>query len=47
LLGTALGVRPTLFVAAAGGVLACVWVLRSPIAGLRALPSEDQVTVAA
>ncbi len=47
LLGTALGVRPTLFVAAAGGVLACVWVLRSPIAGLRALPSEGQVTVAA
>jgi MFS family permease len=46
-LGGALGVRPTLLLAAVGGVLGCVWVLRSPIAGLRTLPSEEEVPAAA
>lgn len=43
LLGSAIGVRPTLLVAAAGGMLACLWVVRSPIAGLRTLPEEHLV----
>jgi hypothetical protein len=30
-LGTWLGVRPTLLLAAAGGVLCCLWLLPSPI----------------
>ena len=38
LLGSAIGVRPTLVVAAVGGVLACLWLLRSPIPALRTLP---------
>ncbi|MEU8662641.1 MFS transporter [Actinoplanes philippinensis] len=37
LLGTSLGLRPTLLIAAAGGMLSCLWLLRSPIPGLRAL----------
>ena len=37
LLGTWLGVRPTLLVAAAGGVLACLWLLPSPIPRLRTI----------
>ena len=38
LLGSAIGVRPTLLVAAVGGVLACLWLLPSPIPALRTLP---------
>ena len=46
LLGSAIGVRPTLLIAAVGGVLACLWLLPSPIAKLRTLPSDDVVLAA-
>ncbi|SDS69155.1 MFS transporter [Actinoplanes derwentensis] len=39
LLGSSLGLRPTLLIAAAGGVLSCLWLLRSPIPSLRSLES--------
>jgi MFS family permease len=32
-----LGVRPTLFVAATGATLCCLWLLRSPIPGIRSV----------
>jgi MFS family permease len=41
-LGQALGPRPTLFVAVAGGLLAPLWLARSPLRALRTLP--DRVT---
>ena len=41
LLSTGIGVRPTLLVAAAGGLLSCLWLLRSPIAVLRTLPADE------
>ncbi|MEV8623235.1 MFS transporter [Streptomyces sp. NPDC051079] len=41
-LGTALGLRPTLWVATAGAVLAVLWVLPSPLARLRELPEREQ-----
>ncbi|GAA1595515.1 MFS transporter [Actinoplanes couchii] len=37
LLGESLGLRPTLLIAAAGGVLSCLWLLGSPIPKLRSL----------
>ncbi|GIE77212.1 MFS transporter [Actinoplanes philippinensis] len=37
LLGSTLGLRPTLLIAAVGGMLSCLWLLRSPIPGLRGL----------
>jgi MFS family permease len=37
LLGTAVGVRPALLIAAAGGVLACLWLLPSPIPKIRSI----------
>jgi MFS family permease len=43
LLGSAIGVRPTLILAALGGMLAGLWLVRSPIAGLRTLPAEEPV----
>ena len=46
LLGSAIGVRPTLLVAAVGGVLACLWLLPSPIPALRTLPDGDVALVA-
>ncbi|MEU4155432.1 MFS transporter [Actinoplanes sp. NPDC026670] len=43
LLGSGLGLRPTLLIAAAGGMLSCLWLFRSPIPRLRALSSlSDQ-----
>lgn len=39
LLGSSLGLRPTLLIAAAGGVLSCLWLFRSPIPRLRSLSS--------
>ncbi|MEU6929423.1 MFS transporter [Streptomyces sp. NPDC046374] len=42
-LGTALGLRPTLWVATAGAVLAVLWVLPSPLARLRDLPEREPV----
>ncbi|MFC4068416.1 MFS transporter [Actinoplanes subglobosus] len=37
LLGSGLGLRPTLLIAAAGGTMGCLWLLRSPIPRLRTL----------
>lgn len=37
-LGEALGLRPAIAIAAAGGALAFLWVLFSPVRGLRAIP---------
>ena len=37
LLGTSLGLRPTLLIAAAGGTLSFLWLLPWPIPGFRAL----------
>lgn len=44
LLGSAVGLRPTLLLAAAGGVLSCLWLLRSPIPRLRSLSSPAHQT---
>jgi predicted MFS family arabinose efflux permease len=41
LLGGWLGLRPTLLIAAVGGVLCCLWLLPSPIPRLRTLSSES------
>jgi MFS family permease len=41
LLGSWLGLRPTLLIAAVGGVLCCLWLLPSPIPRLRTLSSES------
>ena len=38
-LGTLIGLRPTLIVSAAGSTLAFLWVLFSPVAGVREMPS--------
>lgn len=40
-LGTAIGLRPTLWIAAAGGVLGVLWLIPSPLRSLRDLPSTD------
>lgn len=37
-LATAIGIRPTLFVAAIGGSFAAFWVIRSPLYGMRDVP---------
>jgi predicted MFS family arabinose efflux permease len=41
-LGTAIGVRPTLLVAAVGGVLAVLWLLPSPMPRLFAIPAGNR-----
>jgi len=41
LLGTWIGLRPTLLVAALGGSLCVLWLLPSPIPGIRALTEQD------
>jgi predicted MFS family arabinose efflux permease len=38
-LGELIGLRPTVAVAALGGLLGCVWILCSPLPRLRALPA--------
>ncbi|MEV6630086.1 MFS transporter [Actinoplanes sp. NPDC051470] len=43
LLGSAVGVRPALLIAAAGGVLACLWLLPSPIPRIFLLSDVDEV----
>ncbi|MEU8762785.1 MFS transporter [Streptomyces sp. NPDC048659] len=43
LLGTVVGLRPTLWIATVGAVLAVLWVLPSPLARLRELPERDEV----
>ena len=47
LLGSAIGVRPTLLIAGVGGVLSCLWLVRSPIPALRNLPDGDEVALVA
>ncbi|MGW7074750.1 MFS transporter [Streptomyces sp. NPDC054866] len=46
-LGTAVGLRPTLWIGTGGAVLAVLWLLPSPVAGTRELPepAEDAVRV--
>jgi MFS family permease len=44
-LGTHLGLRPTLLVSAAGGVLAFVPPLLSPVRSLRAMPTPDSASL--
>jgi hypothetical protein len=39
-LGTAIGLRPTLLVAAVGGTLAVCWLLRSPIAHMATVAAD-------
>jgi MFS family permease len=39
-LGSAIGLRPTLWIAAIGGVVGFLWLLPSPVPGLRDLPEE-------
>ncbi|MGW4851911.1 MFS transporter [Streptomyces sp. NPDC004288] len=41
LLGTAVGLRPTLWIATAGAVLAVLWLLPSPLARMRELPRRE------
>ncbi|MGA5064713.1 MFS transporter [Streptomyces exfoliatus] len=41
LLGTTIGLRPTLWIATAGAVLAVLWVLPSPLARMRELPTRE------
>ncbi len=47
LLGSWLGVRPTLLIAAVGGTLACLWLLPSPIPRVRTIAEIDQPLVLA
>jgi predicted MFS family arabinose efflux permease len=42
LLGTVLGLRPTLWMATAGGVLSVLWLLPSPVPRIRDLPPKAQ-----
>ena len=45
LLGSWLGLRPTLLIAALGGVLSCLWLLTSPIPRLRSLSTVERESV--
>jgi MFS family permease len=48
LLGSAIGVRPTLWIATIGAILGFLWLLPSPLPALRALPeAEDDLSVRA
>ena len=40
-LGTALGLRPALWIATVGAILGFLWLLPSPILGLRELPEPE------
>ncbi|MCX5390658.1 MFS transporter [Streptomyces sp. NBC_00094] len=42
LLGTAIGLRPTLWIATGGAVLAVLWLLPSPLARMRELPTSEE-----
>ena len=42
-LATLVGIRPTLYVAAVGGSLSVLWVLSSPLVGMRDVPQADPV----
>jgi hypothetical protein len=41
-LATAIGTRETLLIAAAGGTLAVLWLVRSPLLGMRELPDAAE-----
>ncbi|MGW6248651.1 MFS transporter [Streptomyces roseolus] len=41
-LGTAVGLRPTLWIATVGGVFAVLWLLPSPLARMRELPGQER-----
>ncbi|QES06056.1 MFS transporter [Streptomyces venezuelae] len=41
-LGTVIGLRPTLWIATVGAVFAVLWVLASPLARMRELPSPEE-----
>jgi MFS family permease len=41
-LGTWIGVRPTLWIATAGGLLGVLWLLPSPVLGLQELPEAEE-----
>jgi predicted MFS family arabinose efflux permease len=43
LLGSGVGLRPTLLIAAVGGMLGSVWLLRSPLPGVRTMESLTPV----
>jgi MFS family permease len=43
LLGTAIGLRPTLIVAAVGGALSCLWLLQSPVRNVKSLAELDAI----
>ncbi|MFF7436858.1 MFS transporter [Streptomyces sp. NPDC008122] len=45
LLGTAIGLRPTLWIATAGAVLAVLWLLPSPVPRMRELPTRTDAAV--
>ncbi|MER5203945.1 MFS transporter [Streptomyces sp. NPDC002825] len=45
LLGTAVGLRPTLWIATAGAVLAVLWLLPSPVPRMRELPVKEGESV--
>lgn len=45
LLGTLIGLRPTLWIATAGAVLAVLWLLPSPLPRTRELPTPDEDAV--
>ncbi|MER7620097.1 MFS transporter [Streptomyces sp. NPDC126503] len=42
LLGSVLGLRPTLWIATVGAVLAVLWILPSPLARMRELPTRER-----
>ncbi|MFD8010147.1 MFS transporter [Streptomyces sp. NPDC058955] len=46
-LGTAIGVRPTLWVATVGAVFAVLWLLPSPLPRMRELPTQEREEAAA
>ena len=46
-LGSWLGLRPTLWIATAGALAGILWLLPSPILGLRTLPETEHGEVAA
>jgi hypothetical protein len=45
-LGSALGLRPTLWISAIGGLTAALWLLRSPVRSLAAMPDGPDPDVA-
>ncbi|MFD6761031.1 MFS transporter [Streptomyces roseolus] len=46
-LGTAVGLRPTLWIATVGGIFAVLWLLPSPLARMRELPGQERESAVA